>query len=86
MTRMNADDAQDGFPGLVRRVSSEGERIVIQEGDKDVAAIVSMADLALLEELEDRIDALEARQAEAEAATKGEKPIPWDQAKKSLGL
>ncbi|HPQ70052.1 MAG TPA: hypothetical protein PKW95_13060 [bacterium] len=53
---------------------------------KDVAVLVPLEDLTMLEELEDKLDVLDALQAEAEAAAKGEKTIPWERAKKELGL
>jgi antitoxin (DNA-binding transcriptional repressor) of toxin-antitoxin stability system len=64
-------------------VKLNGERIVVREGGKDVAAIVPMEDLALLEELEDAADVEEARRRLADP---NEKPIPWEKAKADLGL
>jgi prevent-host-death family protein len=67
----------------VNRVSYRGERIVIQKHGRPVAALVPIDDLALLREIEDRMDLEDARKALAEA--KG-KFIPWEVVKRKLGL
>jgi len=67
----------------VNRVSYRGERIVIQKHGRPVAALVSVEDLALIRELEDRIDLEAARKALAEANGKF---IPWETVKRELGL
>jgi hypothetical protein len=43
-----------------------------------------LALISLARELEDALDVAQAELTEARAAAKGEKPIPWDEAKKSL--
>ena len=67
----------------VNRVNYRGERIVIQRHGRPVAALVSVEDLALIRELEDRIDLEDARKALAE--TNG-KFVPWETVKRELGL
>ncbi|HMD85022.1 MAG TPA: type II toxin-antitoxin system prevent-host-death family antitoxin [Terriglobia bacterium] len=74
------------FAETVNRVAYGGERIVLHRRGRNLAALIPLEDLALLEELEDRQDAEEARKTLAEARVKGEKPIPWAQAKKKLSL
>jgi prevent-host-death family protein len=59
---------------------SEGERVVIRRGKKDIAAIVPIADLEALEAMEDRIDAEEAEKSLNEP---GEN-IAWEDVKKRL--
>jgi len=57
-------------------------RIVRTAGrGKDVAALVPVEDLELLEEIEDRIDVEKAKNA-----LKEKRGIPWKQLKKELGL
>jgi len=85
MTRLAASKAHEAFADTLERVS-EGERIVLRKGNKDVAALVPVADLKRLEELEDRFDVEAARKAVAEAKRKGEEPIPWKKARRQLGL
>jgi len=74
------------FAETVNRVAYGRERVVVHRRGKDLAALIPVEDLALLEELEDRRDIREAEQALAEAKAKHERPIPWEKAKKQLGL
>jgi len=86
MTRIAASKAQDEFADILERVVRKRERIVLRKGKRDVAALVPFDDLELLEELEDCMDIAAARKALAEAKKKGEQPIPWEKARKRLGL
>ena len=60
---------------LVDRVTQKGDRVVINRRGRDVAVIVSMDDLALIERLEDQIDAAAVR----ESRRNREASIPLDQ-------
>jgi hypothetical protein len=51
-----------------------------------LAALIPVEDLALLEAVEDRLDVDEAEKILAEAKARGEKPVPWEKAKKKLRL
>lgn len=84
MTRLTASQLSDDVIAAVSRVAATGERIVLCQNRQDVAALVSMDDLALLEQLEDRSDCEAADEALAEMKAKGETPIPWDEAKQRL--
>jgi len=84
--RLPAGKVRQDFAETVNRVAYGGERIVLHRRGRNLAALIPLEDLALLEELEDRQDAEEARKALADAKAKGEKPIPWAQAKKKLDL
>ena len=86
MTHLTASQLRDDVATAINRVALVGERIVLRRNRKDVAALVSMEDLALLERLEDRLDYEDAEKVLAEMQANGEKPIPWDEAKKQLGL
>jgi PHD/YefM family antitoxin component YafN of YafNO toxin-antitoxin module len=68
----------------INRVAFEKERIILERNGKDMLALVPMADLALLEKLEDEADVKAARAALAEIERTGEKPIPWEQVKAKL--
>ena len=81
MTRMSASKARDEFSDALNRVAYKGERIVLRRRGKDVAVLVPVEDLKLLEEIEDRID-IEA----AKKALKEKGGIPWTKLKKELGL
>jgi len=83
MRRASATQVRDDFSDTISRVAHTGERVVVQRSGKDVAALVSIEDLTLLEELEDRIDIEEARRI---LAKEGDRSVPWSAARKRLGL
>ena len=85
MTRLTASKAQEEFADTLDRVV-EGERVVVRKGKRDVAAIVPMEDLELIEAIEDYLDHKAAREAMADAEAKGEKPIPLEEARKLIEL
>ena len=64
----------------IRKVS-EGERAVVAIDGKDFA-LMSLDDLELFEEIEDRLDNEAADRALAEPGPS----IPWERARKELGL
>ncbi len=86
MARLSTSKLREDLADALNRVSYRGERIVLNRRGKDVAVLVSMEDLALLEKLEDRLDYEAAEKALAEMKAKGEKPIPWKKVKTDLGL
>jgi len=81
MTRMDASKARDEFSDALNRVAYKGERIVLRRHGKDIAVLVPVEDLMLLEEIEDRIDVEEAKKS---LRKKG--GIEWVKLKKELGL
>lgn len=80
--RYAASQARSEFSEIVNDVAYKGERVVLHRHGKDVAAIVPIADLELLVEMEDRIDLDLARKALREK----ESPIPFEKLKKELGI
>lgn len=82
MARISSSTARSKLPDAINRAAYAGERTVIERHGKAIAAIVSVADLELLEAIEDRADADAARRALRGAG----KNIPWAKAKKALGL
>ena len=76
--------ARDQLSTVINRAAFGKERIVLTRRGKEVAAVVPIEDMKLLEELEDRIDLEEARAALAEAKSKG--TIPWEKLRADLGL
>jgi hypothetical protein len=66
----------------INKVAFGGERIVLQRNNKDVAALVSMEDLTLLRELEDRVDLTDIKKAFDEPGSN----IPWEDIKEELGI
>jgi len=80
---LDLTEARARLTESVNRVSYRGERIVIQKHGRPVAALVPIEDLALIREIEDRIDLEDARKALAEARGKF---VPWETVKRELGL
>jgi PHD/YefM family antitoxin component YafN of YafNO toxin-antitoxin module len=77
---------QENIDDALERVVSHGERVVLHEGGKEIAVIMPIEDLALLEQIEDLLDNEEADKALAEMKASGEQPIPIEVIKKKLGL
>ena len=63
------------------RVVTKGERVKVHRRGKAVAALIPLEDLALLEELEDRLEVEEALKVLNDPT---DVIIPWDQAKTEL--
>lgn len=82
MIRIQASQARERFSEILNEVSYGHERMMLQRHGKDVAAVISADDLKRFEELEDRADLLEMENV----LSKGETPIPWEQARADLGL
>jgi prevent-host-death family protein len=79
MTRINVSKAREEFPEVVNRSAYGKERTIVSRRGKDLAAVISMDDLRLLERLAreemDRIDLEDARAALKEAEEKGTIPL-----------
>jgi prevent-host-death family protein len=86
MTKLAASKARDAFSDTLNRVAYRGERIVLRRRGKDLAAIVPIEDLKLIQRTEDEIDQREAKRALSDMKRRGLKPIPYEQVRKRLGL
>lgn len=88
MTRLNAQAAKKSFGDTLDRVSYGKERIVLERRGKDVAVLLPIEDLRLLERLaeeyEDRLDAEDA--ARAEEDPRNAEPVAWEAVKARLDL
>jgi len=82
MVRLAASQARKDFAGTINLVVYGGERIVLHRHGKSLAAIVPLADLELVEALEDRIDLAAARRALKQRG----RSIPLKKIKAQLGL
>ncbi len=80
--RLPASKARERFAEILNDVSVRGDRVVLERHGKTVAAVISVADLELLEALEDKYDIDSAREALAESGRR----IPWKDLKQRLGL
>jgi antitoxin Phd len=81
-TKISTADVRKNFSNIINRVSFGKESIILTRRNEEIAALVSMDELRLLQELEDRIDIADAIQAIKE---QGE-DIPAEQFWKKLGL
>lgn len=80
---MSTVDARDDFSDLINRVAYGKERIILTRRNQQLAAVVPVEDVQLIEELEDRIDLEEARRALSDST---QDRTPWEQVKAELGL
>ena len=81
MTTIPAVKARAKFSDLVTRAAFEKDRIVLTRNGKELAAVVPIEDVRLLEELENRADLQAARKALKEKGS-----VPWEKVKTELGL
>ncbi len=86
MTRLAVSKARSDLADMLNRVAYGHERVLIERRGKNLAALISVEDLEILELLEDKCDLQAARKALAEVKAKGGKLIPWKDIKKKLGL
>jgi prevent-host-death family protein len=82
MRRLTTSTARAQFADIVNRAEYAGEHTIIHRRRKPVAAVVPIADLELIERLEDEIDIADARKVMRE---KG-RNIPLSELKKELNL
>jgi prevent-host-death family protein len=84
MVKVTTVEARENLSDLINKAAYGKERIVFTRRGKELAAMVPMDDLELLEEMEDRIDVEEAKKAWKE---QGNRPlIPMAKVKKRLGM
>ena len=81
---MTAKQARENFSDLVNRTAFAKERVVVTRNKRQVAAVVPVEDLELLELLEDYVDLGAAKKALLEAKKQGTRP--WAEVKAELGL
>ena len=80
--RLPTTKAREQFAELLNQVGFKGKRVVLHRHGKDFVAMIPTEDLALLEELEERLDLEAIRRALAEPG----ESIPWTKVKKDLNL
>ena len=81
-TKISTADARKKFSNIVNRVAFGKESIILTRRGEEIAALVAMDELRLLQELEDRIDIADAIKAIKEPG----EDIPAEQFWKKLGL
>lgn len=84
MDSLNTTEARENLADVLNRVAYTKSRVRITRRGREIAAVVPIEDLELIERLENEIDVREAKKALKEAAAKG--TIPWADVKRELGL
>lgn len=84
MSERRISEVRESFSTTVNRVAFGGERVVLTRHGRRVAAVVPIADLELLEQLEEAQDLDDVRAALAVPAN--ETRVAWSDLKAQLGL
>jgi prevent-host-death family protein len=84
ITVINTLDAKEQFADLITRVSHKKERIILTRRGKEIAAIIPLEDLELLQESQDKHDLTNAIEALKEARNIG--TITLEQLKEEVGF
>jgi prevent-host-death family protein len=80
-SKLSASVARKKFADIVNRAEYRGERVIVRRRNRDVAAVIPIEDLHLLQKVEDRMDIKDALKALKEPRGK-----TWKQLKTELGL
>lgn len=80
---MNTADAKEDFADLINRVANGKERVILTRRGKEIAVIIPIDDLKLLQESEDKHDLHDAIDALKEARSLG--VITLEQWKEEVG-
>jgi prevent-host-death family protein len=81
MGGLSVTEARADFADTLRRVADRGERVRLSRSGKEVAAMVPIADLELLEALEDHADLEAVREA-----LKSGRRVPYLSVRRKLKL
>jgi prevent-host-death family protein len=82
VTEVGVHEIRANLADVINRVAYGGERVVLERRKKPMLALVSLEDLRLLEQLEDRADVRAALRARKE----GGKPVPLARIEAELGI
>ena len=82
LKKITTADARKNFANIINQVAFGNESFVLTRRGEPIAAIVSMKELKLLQDLEDRIDIEDAWKSKNEPG----EPIPWEVLKKELEI
>ncbi|MCF8044339.1 MAG: type II toxin-antitoxin system Phd/YefM family antitoxin [Desulfarculaceae bacterium] len=80
INKITTSDVRKKFSNIINRVAFGDESFVLTRRGEPIAAIVSLKELTLLQEIEDQIDIEDAWKAKQETG----EPVPWDELKKEL--
>lgn len=82
-TIITTAEAQDQFSELINQVVHNKDHVILTRRGKEVAAIIPLEDLALLQDLQNKHDLQEALDALKEAREKGS--ISLEKVKEEIG-
>ena len=82
LTKISTADARKRLANIVNRVAFGKEAFVLTRRGEALAALVSLDDLNLIREIEERMDVEDAWQARSES----EATVSWEDLKKELDL
>ncbi len=82
-TTVTTSEAQDQFSELINQVVHSKDHVILTRRGKEVAAIIPLEDLALLQTLQDKHDLQQALDALKEAREKGS--ISLEKIKEEIG-
>lgn len=83
-TRKAFSEARSDLTAIVNHVAFGHDRYILTRNGKELAAIVSIEDLKLLEEMEDKLDLEIARRIDKDIGKHG--TVKWGADKKELSL
>jgi prevent-host-death family protein len=84
ITVLNTVDAKEQFTDLINRVVHSKERVILTRRNQEIAAIIPLEDLLLLQEAQDKHDLREAIDALKEVRNIG--TMTLDQLKEDIGI
>ena len=82
LNKITTADARKKLSNIINRVAFGNESFVLTRRGEPMAALISMRELKLLQELEDKIDIDDAWKAKNEPG----EPVPWEELKKELEI
>ena len=82
LNKITTADARKKFSNIINRVAFGEESFVLTRRGEPMAALVSMKELKLLQELKDQMDIGDAWKAKTEPG----EPIPWEELKNELEI
>jgi len=86
MAYVTTSELRQDMATAINRVAFGHERIVLRRNKKDIVAIVSVEDLALLEELENHLDVEAYRKAKTQHGKDGKKTVSFEKVCREMGL
>ncbi len=83
-TKKAFSEARSELTEIVNHVAFGHDRYILTRNGKELAAIISIDDLKILEELEDKLDLETAQRIDSDIKKHG--TVKWKDAKRELGL